>query len=158
MDYLYLDSEALQTGTVEGGALQVGNFSFTTVIVPNCSIMRLEDLRVLEKMIEGGANVVFGVRMPEIAVNAEDQAELETLVSAHESKVYKSSDPALVKAVKAHTRVALTVESEQTVYVSPYEKDGVKFYFLANASDQDASVTLHCEKAVGYRIYDPVTG
>jgi hypothetical protein len=44
------------------------------------------------------------------------------------------------------------------VYVSPYEKDGVKFFFLANASKKKASVTFSCENAVAYRIYDPVSG
>jgi hypothetical protein len=57
-----------------------------------------------------------------------------------------------------HTRVALTVESGANVYVSPYEKDGIKFFFLANASKKATTVIFTCENAVAYRIYDPVSG
>lgn len=64
-----------------------------------------------------------------------------------------------VSAIKAiTTKVALTVEAEKTIYVSPYERDGIEFFFLANASAEDASMTLHYEGAVGYRLYNPVNG
>ncbi|MBQ9150676.1 MAG: hypothetical protein IJX72_00375, partial [Clostridia bacterium] len=52
----------------------------------------------------------------------------------------------------------LTVASKQTVYVSPYEKNGAAFFFLANADNAPASMTFTYEGAVGYRLYDPVTG
>jgi len=48
--------------------------------------------------------------------------------------------------------------SARFVYVSPYEKDGVRFFFLANTFKKDAEVKLSFEGAVGYRIYDPVSG
>jgi hypothetical protein len=44
------------------------------------------------------------------------------------------------------------------VYVSPYEKNGVKFFFLALDSKKDAEITLSYEGACGFRIYDPLTG
>jgi hypothetical protein len=44
------------------------------------------------------------------------------------------------------------------VYISPYEKNGVKFFFLACDSKKDAEITLSYEGACGFRIYDPLTG
>ena len=51
-----------------------------------------------------------------------------------------------------------TIKKAKYIYTSPYEKDGVKFFFLANASNKDAEITLSFKGAVGYRIYDPVSG
>jgi hypothetical protein len=120
--------------------------------------MEIESMRMLDAMIKGGVNVVFVDSMPKMSLRGEHQAEMTALAEAHGDRLYKKNDPALIDAVANHTRVALTVESGATVYVSPYEKDGVKFFFLANASKKNASVTFSCENAVAYRIYDPVTG
>ncbi len=158
LDYVFLDDRSMQGGSVANGALQVGNFAFTTVLVPAAEIMEIESMRMLDAMIKGGVNVIFIGSMPELSLRAEHQEEMDALSDAHADRLYKKNDPALVGAVTDHTKVALTVKSEATVYVSPYEKDGVKFFFLANASDKDAAVTLQCEDAVAYRIYDPVTG
>ena len=158
LDYVFLDDESMQGGSVKDGAMCVGNFAFTTVIVPDVEIMEIESMRMLDAMIKGGVNVVFVDAMPGMSLRGEHQAEMTALAEAHGDRLYKKNDPALIEAVANHTRVALTVESKATVYVSPYEKDGVKFFFLANASKKDASVTFACENAVAYRIYDPVSG
>ena len=158
LDYVFLDDASMQSGSVKDGAVCVGSFAFTTVIVPDVEIMEIESMRMLDAMIKNGVNVVFVESMPETSLRGEHQAEMAVLAEAHGDRLYKKNDPALIEAVANHTRVALTVESGATVYVSPYEKDGVKFFFLANASAQDASVTLQCENAVAYRVYDPTTG
>ena len=158
LDYVFLDDQSMQGGEIRNGALQVGNFDFTTVLVPAAEIMEIESMRMLDAMIAGGVNVIFVDSMPKTSLYAEHQAEMNALADAHSDRLYKKNDPALVDAVTEHTSVVLSVESKATVYVSPYEKDGVKFFFLANASGRDASITLHCEEAVAYRIYDPVTG
>ena len=155
LDYVFLDSASLQGGTVTGSALKVGSFSFKTIIVPKAELMRIEDFRILDTLIEQGCNVLFVSSMPEIAFNEADQAELEALSAKHESRLVKKA-ARVVRDIT--TKVDLTVTSKKTVYVSPYEKNGVQFFFLANTANAPASMTFSYEGAVGYRLYDPVTG
>ena len=155
LDYVFLDSSSLQGGTAENGVLKVGSFGFKTILVPKASVMRIEDIRVLDALMEQGCEVIFVGHMPSIALNEADQAELLDFVARRADALIK------LPARAAHsvtTKVALTVESKQTVYVSPYVKDGVEFFFLANASNAEATMTLSYEGAVGYRLYDPVSG
>ncbi len=154
-DYVFLDSHSLRNGTVEGSTLKVGDFTFKTIIVPKATVMRIEDLRVLDTLIEQGCEVIFVGEMPSVAFMEKDQAELETLSELHKDLLVKKFSRS---AREVSVRFSLTVESKQTVYVSPYEKNGVSFFFLANADGKAASMTFTYEGAVGYRLYDPVTG
>ena len=123
--------------------------------MPKATVMRMEDVRVLDALIEQGANVIFVDEMPSVAFNASEQAELSDF-SARRADLLAHSAVSAVKQVT--TKVALTVDSEQIVYVSPYERNGVDFFFLANASDTVATLTLRHADAVAYRLYDPVSG
>lgn len=156
LDYVFLDDTSMQGGTVTDSGLQVGNFTFTTILVPNATIMDIESMRVLDALIEKGVNVIFVQSMPALAFMEADQAEMEALSAKHASLLCDKFSDA-ISAIT--TKPALSVQSKMKyVYVSPYEKDGVKFFFLANASKRDTEITLSFEGAVGYRIYDPVSG
>ena len=154
-DYVFLDSSSLQRGTVEGGTLKVGDFAFKTILVPNATVMRIEDMRVLDILISQGCEVIFVGEMPALSFLEKDQAELEKLSARHKSNLVKELSRT---AREVSVQFDLTVESKQTVYVSPYEKNGATFFFLANVSPRRASMTFAYEGAVGYRLYDPVTG
>ena len=156
LDYVFLDDASMQTGTVSSAGLQVGNFTFTTILVPSATMMRIESMRVLDSLIDKGVNVIFVGEMPTIAFCEADQAEMDTLVQKHASLLRNN----YLDVVSAVTTVPeLHVDSGiRTVYVSPYEKDGVKFFFLANATKKNTEISLSFEGAVGYRIYDPVSG
>ena len=140
LDYVFLDDRSMQGGSVQNGALQVGNFAFTTVLVPAAEIMEIESMRMLDAMIKGGVNVVFVDSMPSIALREEDQAELEALSQKHASLLKAKYS----EAISAITETpALGVKSvRKYVYVSPYEKNGVKFFFLVLDSKKDAEITL----------------
>lgn len=156
LDYVFLDDDSMQGGTVTADGLQVGKFTFTTIIVPAATVMDIESMRVLDALIENDVNVIFVEEMPSIAFMEKDQAELEALCSKHASLLCKTSTKALMAVT---TTVDLQVNSDiNPIYVSPYEKDGVKFFFLANATGLDADITLSYPNATGYRIYDPVSG
>ena len=156
LDYVFIDDASLQGGTVSAKGLSVGNFTFTTILVPKVTLIDMESMRVLDALIEAGANVIFVEEMPSVAFLEKDQAELEALSAKHASRLCEKFNDAVS---------AITVESElkiksvrKYIYVSPYEKNGVKFFFLANASQKDADMTLSFEGAIGFRIYDPLTG
>ena len=153
LDYVFLDEESMAKGSLADNALKVGNFDFNTIIVPHATVMDIKTARMLDKLIENGVNVIFVDEMPSLAFMAEDQAELETIMKKHESGL-KTDVQSAVDAITA--TVKLTVSSS-SVYVSPYEKDGTEFYFLANASDADQDVTFNYDGAARYRIYDPAT-
>ncbi len=156
LDYVFIDDASLQGGTVSAKGLTVGSFTFTTILVPKATLMEIESMRVLDALIEAGVNVIFVEDMPSVAFYEKDQAELEALSAKHSSRLAAKFSDAIS---------AITVKSELTVktvrkyiYISPYEKNGVKFFFLANASQKDADLTLSFEGAIGFRIYDPLTG
>ena len=156
LDYVFLDDDSLQNGNVTANGLQVGNFTFTTILVPRATVMDIESMRALDALIEKGVNVIFVESMPSIALREEDQAEMDALVQKHESLLCSKYSRVMYNVT---TKPELRVESTaQHIYVSPYEKDGVKFFFLANTSNMDAIIALNFEGAVGYRIYDPVSG
>ena len=156
LDYVFLDDASLQSGKVNAGGLQVGNFLFTTVIVPRATVIDIESMRVLDALIEKGVNVIFVGEMPAISLLAKDQEELTALAQKHADLLCTKYSEVLSAVT---TKPELTVQSKtKYVYVSPYEKDGVTFFFLANAAKKDAEVKLSFEGAVGYRIYDPVSG
>ena len=156
LDYVFVDDASLQSGTVSAKGLTVGNFTFTTVIVPRATIMDLASMRVLDALIEAGVNVIFVEQMPSVAFLEADQAELEALSQKHASLLKAKYSDAISAITEAS---ALGVKSvRKYVYVSPYEKNGVKFFFLALDSKKDAEITLSYEGACGFRIYDPLTG
>ena len=155
LDYVFLDSASMQSGSVNNGTLKVGNFSLKTIIVPKATVMRIEDIRILASLIEQGANIIFVGEMPSIAFDSKDQTELDTFSAQYENLLYRLAERAVARVT---TKVDLTVNANQIVYVSPYERDGVEFFFLANASAEDATLTLNYDGAVGYRLYNPVNG
>ncbi len=156
LDYVFLDDASMQGGTVSAGGLQVGSFTFTTVIVPNATVMDIKSMRVLDALIEQGVNVIFVESMPSLAFFEADQAELEALSAKHSSLLCAKFSDA-VSAVT--TEVKLKVSSKlKYVYVSPYQKDGTEFFFLACNAQKPIEVKLSYPDAIGYRIYDPVSG
>ena len=156
LDYVFLDDASMQGGRVTSSGLLVGNFLFTTVIVPSATVMDIASMRVLDALIEKGVNVVFVGEMPSIAFREADQAELEALSAKHAGLLCQKYTE-VVSAVTTVPELRVSTAARY-VYVSPYEKDGVRFFFLANTFKKDAEVKLSFEGAVGYRIYDPVSG
>lgn len=156
LDYVFLDDASLQGGQVSAHGLQVGNFTFTTIIVPAATVIDIESMRVLDALIKKGVNVIFIGSMPAVSLMEANQAELESLVGKHEELFYKTYADA-ADAVTTTSALGIKTAGEH-IYASPYQKDGVRFFFLANASAEDAEITLSFEGAVGYRIYDPVSG
>ena len=156
LDYVFIDDASLQGGTVSAKGLTVGNFTFTTILVPKATLMDIESMRVLDALIEAGVTVIFIEEMPSIAFLEKDQAELEALSQKHASLlVIKFSDA--ISAIKEESELKVGTPRKY-VYVSPYEKNGVKFFFLACDSKRDIEITLSYEGACGFRIYDPLTG
>ena len=156
LDYVFLDDASMQGGTVTDKGLQVGSFTFTTILVPAATVMDIESMRVLDALIEKGVNVLFIGAMPALSFLEKDQAEMNALSQKHAGLLCEKYSE-VVNAVT--TRPELQVKTKaKYIYASPYEKDGVKFFFLANASTKDAEITLSFEGAVSYRIYDPVSG
>ena len=156
LDYVFLDDTSLQSGKVSSKGLEVGNFTFTTILVPSATVMDIESMRVLDALIEQGVNVLFVGAMPSVSFMEADQAELDALSQKHAGLLYEKYTD-VVRAVTTTSELDVTTKARY-IYVSPYQKDGVKFFFLANASNKDAEITLSFEGAVGYRIYDPVSG
>ncbi len=155
LDYVFLDDASLQGGTVNKDSLTVGNFNFKTIIVPRATIIDIKTMRILDQLIANGVNVIFIGGLPSLAWLESDQAELEGLSKKHQSSYIFTVDQLMGMVT---TTCELTIESRHNVYVSPYEKDGVKFFYLANASTSNADVTFKFEGAVRYRVYDAVTG
>ena len=156
LDYVFIDDASLQSGTVSAKGLTVGNFTFTTVLVPSATVMDIESMRVLDALIEAGVSVIFIEAMPTLAFYEKDQAELEQLSKKHEG-LLKAKFNEAISAITETSELGVKT-ARKYVYVSPYEKDGVKFFFLALDSTRDAEVTLSYEDACGFRIYDPLTG
>ncbi len=155
LDYVFLDDNAIAQGQVNGDALTVNNFTFKTIIVPRAEIIDAATMRVFDQLIQNGANIIFMYSVPQLAAKESDQAEVEQLAK-------KFSDNLCMRIEtlpeRITTTVPLTVKSSQTIYVSPYERNGSEFYFLANASEENASVTLQYEGISKYRLYNPVDG
>ena len=156
LDYVFIDDASLQNGTVSSKGLTVGNFTFSTVIVPRATVMDIESMRVLDALIEAGVNVIFAEEMPSIAYLEKDQAEMDTLSQKHAS-LLKAKHSDVISAITETSELGVKT-ARKYVYVSPYEKDGVKFFFLALDAKKDAEITLSYEGACGFRIYDPLTG
>ena len=155
LDYVFLDDNAIAQGQVNGAALTVNNFTFKTIIVPRAEIIDAATMRVFDQLIQNGANVIFMYSIPQIAAKESDQAEVEQLAQKFSNNLCMRIE---TLPERITTTVPLTVKSSQTIYVSPYERNGSEFYFLANASETDASVTLQYEGISKYRLYNPVDG
>ncbi len=156
LDYVFIDDASLQGGSVSTKGLTIGNFTFTTILVPRATVMDIESMRVLDALIEAGINVIFIEQMPTLAFLEKDQAEMDTLSEKHQGLLCEKFSEAL-SAITLEPALGVKT-ARKYVYVSPYEKDGVKFFFLANDSKRDAEITLSYEGACGFRIYDPLSG
>lgn len=156
LDYVFVDDAALQKGEYKDNGLEVGNFNFKTIIVPRVSIMDIKSMRILNSLVEQGVNVVFVGTMPEIAFMEQDQTELEDL-----SKKLNGNFCMDLNSLydKIQVKVPFKATSiDATIYVSPYELDGTKFYYLANASTVEGKVIFNYPNAKAYRVYDALTG
>ncbi len=155
LDYVFLDDNSLINGTVKDNALEVNNFAFKTIIVPRATVMDISTANAIDKLIQSGVNVVFVGEMPRVAFLEKDQQALKEFSQKYGNKCIASANQ-IMDFVKVTPE--LIVDSNGTIFVSPYEKDGVKFFFLANASANDLKSTFNYEGAINYRIYDPLTG
>ena len=155
-DYVFLDDVALQKGTITDDALTVGDFNFKTIIVPRASILDIKTMRIFNSLIEKGVNVIFAGTMPSIAFMEQDQAELETL-SKKCNKNFATDLNGVYNKITVERPFKAT-SSRATIYVSPYDLQGTKFFYLANASNIDAKVTFDYKDAKAYRVYDALTG
>ncbi len=156
LDYVFIDDASLQGGTVSAKGLTVGNFTFTTILVPAATVMDIESMRVLDALIEAGVQVLFIEQMPTLSFLEKDQQELETLSAKHQGLLCEKFNDA-ISAIELKSALGVKT-GRKYVYISPYEKDGVKFFFLALDSQKNAEITLSYEGACGFRIYDPLTG
>ena len=156
LDYVFIDDASLQSGTVSAKGLTVGNFTFTTILVPRATVMDIESMRVLDALIEAGVQVLFIEQMPTLAFLEADQAEMDALSAKHAGLLCEKFNDA-ISAIELESELVVKT-SRKYVYISPYEKNGVKFFFLALDSKKDAEITLSYEGAIGFRIYDPLTG
>ena len=146
------DQVIVKTSTDPSYLEQVKEYAPDFMFIPLVN----EKDEVTDWLIEQGVNVIFVESMPSIAFLEKDQPELEALSAKHASLLCGSFNDA-VSAVT--TKVKLTVSSKfKYVYVSPYEKDGTEFFFLACNAQKDIEIKLSYPDAVGYRIYDPVSG
>lgn len=155
LDYVFLDDNAIAQGQVNGNALTVNKFNFKTIIVPRAEIIDAATMRVFDQLIENGANIIFMYSIPQLATRESDQAEVEALAKKFGDNLCMRPE---TLPARVTTTVPLKAKSSQTIYVSPYEKNGSEFYFLANASEVTASVTLQYEGISKYRLYNPVDG
>ena len=156
LDYVFVDNSAISNGTVTDDALKIGEFNFKTIIVPRTSVMEIGVLRTLEQLASKGVNVIFAGSMPTLAFMEQDQAELETLTKKLNGNFVADLNSVFAKiTVKPALKATST---EATIYVSPYDLQGTKFFYLANASTVDANVLFNYNGATSYRVYDPLTG
>ena len=155
LDYVFLDDIAFAEGKVTDSSFSVAGFDFTTIIVPSVEIININTLRVLNELVKKGVNVIFVKRLPRLSFTGADQAELTEIVKGLADVKFET----VVDAMKAVTTTApITVESAQTIYVSPWEKGDKRFFFLANATEKDADLKVSLAGYTKFRVYDPVAG
>ena len=155
-DYVFVDNEAIEKATITEDALNIGEFNFKTVIVPRVSVLDIKVMRVFDALIEKGVNVIFAGALPTIAFMEQDQAELDTLAKKHNNNFAFDLNSVYSKITVERPFKATTTDA--TIYVSPYDLQGTKFFYLANASTVDAKVSFNYKGARAYRVYDALTG
>ena len=155
LDYVFIDDASIQNGTVTKTSLDFNNFSFTTIIVPRAEVMDLATMQKLCRLADNGANVIFVNMMPRIAMKEADQEKLTELSQNHRDFLCGKVEDVVGKVT---TKIAMTLESKQTVYISPWEKNGQEFYFLANADKNTAQVKINYAGVSSFRLYDPIAG
>ncbi len=123
--------------------------------MPRAEVIDLATMQKLCQLADNGGNVIFVNMMPRLAMNEADQEKLTDLSQNHRDHLCSKVDDVVGKVT---TKIAMTLDSKQTVYISPWEKNGQEFYFLANADQNKAQVKINYAGATSFRLYDPVAG
>jgi hypothetical protein len=162
-DYNYVDDEAVLSGTINGGKLECGRTSYSVIVMP---MVRAIDPSVLDKLLEfrnAGGKLIWVDSMPEISTVAGKSKEIiNKLSAAGDPVIYvyenNGSVDALMAALDSSISYGYTVSGDETIFTSPYVRDGRQLIVAVNSSSADKMIGFSMEGPDKYDVYDLYTG
>ena len=155
LDFTVVDNEFILEATVENGKIFTDAVSFSAICMSGTEVVPLNVLKKLLEFEQSGGKVVWIDCIPSLPDKLSDVEEFNTLVSS--LKVTKRDDA--IEQVKEHCDRKLKIERETpSLFVGTYTLDGAPMYWLFNNHDLEKNLTLSYEGALGFDVYDPMTG
>jgi hypothetical protein len=152
LDFTIADNEFILEAEVKNGTLTNGHVSFKAICMPGVEIMPLDVLKKLKEFEADGGKIYWINSVPTMPDSIEDKAEFSSLVSGYQS----IATSAMAKQITSV--ISYNVDAPSNVYVGKYTLEGAPMRWVFNRSDKDRSVTVSIDNAVGYDIYDPLSG
>ncbi len=169
LDFNFLDSDSLEKAKIENGKLVIGNGAYHVMILPDIEVMSLDAMKKLTEFADDGGKVIWLDSLPRLATRGEDTTELRRLAekflpdvirfpdNEKESQEKKPEFLSLLKnTVKHDISVSSASENFGDIFLSPYIKEGKKFYFLVNSNKDDMEIDI--QSPGPFDLYAPSTG
>lgn len=152
LDFTVADNEFILEAEIKNGTLTNGKVSFKAICMPGVEVMPLEVLKKLKAFEAEGGLVYWINSVPTLPDKLDDIEEFSSLVAGYQSVTTSAMAKALTK------EISYGVEATSNIYVGKYTLDGAPMRWVFNRGDKDRTVTVKVENAVGYNVYDPLTG
>jgi len=161
LDYNFLSNEALAAATISNGKMTINKDTYKVLIMPDCKVMDLSALKIVEQFIKAGGKVIWLNSMPTLSTIDAEQAELTQISDTHKNELIKynaSTLPTIIDAVTAVAHKPMTVSGSDSVYVTPQFKNGRQFYYIVNTVKDDATLTFSQDGITSFTVYNPIDG
>jgi hypothetical protein len=153
MDFTVADNQFIREAEIKDGTLTNGHVSFKAVCVPGAEVMPLDVLKKLIDFENAGGTVLFVGNTPSLPDRLSDTAEFTSLAVGLKTVSSKVAVEKLREACDYGI-----VKANKKMYVGKYTLNDAPMLWVFNYQEKAADVTVGIDGAVGYDIYDPLTG
>ncbi len=155
-DHTFIDAESIEAATIEGGILRVGELALRSLIMPYTEVL---SPTVLEKLLaweKSGGRVIWVGETPSVSTVPQGHDALREAAAALTAVDTTEEAVALAKA-SVQDKLNVSVGGDK-LYYCRYRLNEAVWYFPVNMSAEAQTVDFSVDGAIGYTIYDPVTG
>lgn len=155
-------------GKVEGGRLNVGHSSFSTVVLPGLRGLPVEDMEKLAEFHRAGGKVIATLRLPEMAYGYRDRERNAARFRELRDEIFGPNGKGVLAAdEKDALRRALAAVPPDLALATPDDEIGFvhrragnqDFYFLTNFSPREKHLKASFRAgARPARLLDPMSG
>ncbi|MGN1122261.1 MAG: hypothetical protein ACI4RV_07830 [Eubacteriales bacterium] len=140
LDFTIVDADWLREAQIEDGVMSANGLEISTLVMPGVRYLDSKTREVLSRFEKQGGLVLWTAAAPQ---------ELSVTLCEYP-----------VEALKQHVNYGLCADAAhpRDLFVSPYEKDGKRVYYLINAGAQPNQVRLRLADGAPFEVWHTADG
>lgn len=146
IDYDIVDESSLQGARLQKGAFRIGKESYRVLVLPPTDALHQATLQKIAQMIQKGVEVICVGRIPLFAASRNERDEVVKALAEQwlgGDRLYPQRDERLFQRIKEAGGAEVEVTPQDPdLWISAYEKEGKRIYFVVNVSQREIQSRL----------------